>query len=612
MTVPEDGLLGHWTGEVKPGGRVYDRSPEGNHGVYGPAAKWVWFTNPRAVRYVGEYDRTHVGYLGGSTGRDPVVGTYDHDTGRFAETVLASDVSNNDHVGPAIWARSDGHLVALWSLHNGPWLRYRMTETPEDPSSFGPVREFEGAGICYPNPVQPGADPDPEDPIYLFYRDRTGTGDGHPYYRVSTDGGETFENPTRLITAPDGHFSVYWMAAQRDGEVHLFFTDAEGGGTGPKWDVSYARFDAGALSTASGETIATPADLPVRVDDLEVLYDASEPATPSPWIWDSGVDAEGNPAAVYATFPTTQSHEYRYVRRVDGEWRDRKLVDAGRYVGVDPNTGYYASGAAMPEHDPDVVYAAVERGGQAQLRRFETGDRGETFAGETVTTRATADQLRPVAVRNGSPECPVVWIAGAYNSLDASQTVLRGPPGDLATGGPLVGDGSEGVSLGVDCYDAAVFGRGLTIAAAFETDDPGTRQCLLDFGGALELWLADGEPGTATLSLAGDGARESEDAVSLTCDGVTGDGTHVAVASWDGESASLTLDGPTQSSNQGGDEVTTAVAGPLALGGTPAGWTLGKPRHLDGPGVVGTLCGVTLYNRALEDGEANRLRDALR
>jgi hypothetical protein len=607
--VPEEGLLGHWTGEVKPGGRVYDRSPESNDGVYGPAAKWVWFTNPRAVRYVGEHDRTYVGYLGGPTGQDPVVGTYDHDAGRFDETVLASDVSNNDHVGPAVWARSDGHLVALWSLHNGPWLRYRITRNAEDPSSFGPVREFDGAGICYPNPVQPGNDP--ESPIYLFYRDRTGTGDGHPYYRVSTDGGETFDDPTRMITAPEGHFSVYWMAAQRDGDVHLFFTDAEGGGTGPKWDVSYARFDAGTLSTAAGETIATPADLPIRVDDLETLYDAREPDTPDPWIWDSGVDADGNPAAVYATFSTTQSHEYRYVRRVDGEWRDRKLVDAGRYVGVDPNTGYYASGAAMPEHDPDVVYAAVERGGRALLQRFETTNAGETFAGETVTTHATADQLRPVAVRNGSPEFPVAWVAGAYNSLDASQTVLRGPPGDLATGSPLVGDGSRGVSLGVDCYDAAVFGRGLTVAAAFETDDPGTRQCLLDFGGAVELWLADGKPGTVTLALAGDGSDESDDAASLPCKGVTAGVTQVAVASWDGETASLTLDGATASSSPNTDEASAAI-GPLALGGEPAGWSLGKPRHLDGPGIVGRIEAVSLYNRPLARDELQRLCDAVR
>jgi len=592
--IPQDGLLGYWPGTVAPGGRLYDRSPEDNHGSYGPSAKWVWFTNPRAVRHVGNHDRTYIGYLGGSTGRDVVLGTYDHDTGRFGETTLASDVSDNDHVGPAVFVRSDGHLLALWSKHNGPWMRYRLTRSPEDPDSFGPVREFDGAGLCYPNPVQPGDAP--EDPIYLFYRDRTGTGDGHPYYRVSTDGGETFEEPTRMITAPEGHFSVYWMAAERDGQVHLFFTDAEGGGTGPKWDVSYACFDAGTLSTADGETIATEADLPIRVDDLEILYDASDPDTPAPWIWDSGVDVNGNPATVYATFPTTQSHTYRYVRRVDGEWYDRHLVDAGRYVGAHPETGYYASGLAMPEHDPDVVYGAVERGGQAVLRRFETTDAGETFAAETVTTHATGDQLRPVVPRNRSPEVPVVWIAGAYNHLDASQTVLRGPPGDLATGGPVTGEGSRGASIGIDCYRSAVFRRGLTVAAAFDTDEPDTRQGLLDFGGAIQLWIADGEPGTVTFALDGHG-----DAASLTCDGVTTGASHVVLASWDGDTARLLLDG---------DEETTSFDG-LPAHEERQGWTIGKPRHFDGPGIVGTLGGVALYNRTLDGNDAEQLAAAL-
>lgn len=47
------GLLGHWT-DVSPGGIVRDRSLEGNHGNYGIDARWVRFTNLRAIRHVGE------------------------------------------------------------------------------------------------------------------------------------------------------------------------------------------------------------------------------------------------------------------------------------------------------------------------------------------------------------------------------------------------------------------------------------------------------------------------------------------------------------------------------------------------------------------------------
>jgi len=54
-----------------------------------------------------------VDYLGGATGRDIVVGTYGHDADRFRETTLAEDVSTDDHVGPAVFPRNDGHLRVL-------------------------------------------------------------------------------------------------------------------------------------------------------------------------------------------------------------------------------------------------------------------------------------------------------------------------------------------------------------------------------------------------------------------------------------------------------------------------------------------------------------------
>jgi hypothetical protein len=54
------GLLGHWSGGPSPDGIVRDRSPEGNHGNFGLDARWIWFTNPRALRHVGESDRTYL------------------------------------------------------------------------------------------------------------------------------------------------------------------------------------------------------------------------------------------------------------------------------------------------------------------------------------------------------------------------------------------------------------------------------------------------------------------------------------------------------------------------------------------------------------------------
>jgi hypothetical protein len=593
--IPSRGLLAHWVDTEAPAGRLYDRSPEDNHGAYGPTAKWVWFTNPRAIRHVGSHDRTYVGYLGGTTGRDIVVGTYDHDTRTYVETTLATDVSPDDHVGPAVFARNDGHLIALWSEHDGPWIKYRITDDPEDADTFGPVHHLDGEALCYPNPVQPGDEPGA--PLYLFYRDRAGTGDGHPYYRVSLDGGASFSDPTRMVTAPEGHYSVYWMAAERDGEVHLFFTDAEGPSTGQKWNVAYAQFDDGTLTRSDGGTIAEASDLPIAPDDLEVIYDCSESDKHDAWIWDSGVDADGHPAVAYVTFPSAHEHTYWHARYDGEEWIHRKIVEAGRYVGADPVTGYFAGGMAMPTQDPDVVYASVTEGGNAVLKRFELGGYGREFTSETITTRAVSDNFRPVVPENRSADVPVVWLAGAYNHLDGSQTSLRGVPGRITSGGPLRFDGHRGVSLGIDCYGADVFERGLTIAVAFEPRSLDRPRTVLDFGGSIRLRVGDDGQDAVTATLKG-----TSGSARCNLNGVVPDQKYCAVCWWDGDTVRLSLQE---------EKAATDFDERLALDEQRSGWAIGKPGHFDGVGFDGKIRRVALYNRPLSTDERERLRNGI-
>lgn len=68
----------------------------------------------------------------------------------------------------------------------------------------------------------------------------------------------------------------------------------------------------GTFYEADGTVIGTESALPIRVQDLETVYDAAEPSNHDAWIWDCGVDADGNPAVVYTTFPSSLAHEYRY------------------------------------------------------------------------------------------------------------------------------------------------------------------------------------------------------------------------------------------------------------------------------------------------------------
>lgn len=593
---PARGLLGYWPGDISPGGRVRDHSPEENHGIYGRDARWVWFTNPRAVRHVGDHDRTYVGYVGGPTGRDVCVGVYDHDTGSFETTVVEPDVSRNDHTTPAVLARNDGHLLVCWSRHDGESMRSLVSTDPEDISTFETTATHEGAAVCYPNPIQIGTDRG--SPIYLFYRDRAGTGDGHVYYRRSEDGGHSWSEDERLVTAPAGHFSVYFVAAERNGCIHLFFTDAEGGSTTPKRHVLYGRLEDNTFFEADGSVIAAETQVPLSTDDLEVVYDSTAPDNHFCWIWDAGVDEGGNPAVVYATFPSSLAHEYRYARWTGERWVDRFLIDAGEYLGADAATRYYSGGIAIDERDPDTVYASVRRGGRFVLKRLETDNLGRTFAADTITDRAAGDHMRPVVPSNATEEVPVLWNAGAYNNFDSSQTTLQGVPVDPPATGCLAGHGERGVSLGIDLYGAGAFDAGLSVSLAFETTDPSAEQTLADFGGGIEL--AVGDPNELRFSLA-DGAGAS---TTVAWDGVAADTEYFVEGAWDGRNE-LTL------FVEDTVEETARFEGPVGFDADRRGWTLMKRSLLEDAGLRGRLRSVRLYNRPLSDTERARLASSV-
>lgn len=245
----------------------------------------------------------------------------------------------------------------------------------------------------------------------------------------------------------------------------------------------------------------------------------------------------------------------------------------------------------MPTHNPDVVYASVTRGKYAAVERLETDDGGRTFATETVSDRAVADNFRPVVPENAHPDTPVVWIAGAYNDLDGSQTVLRGLPSDVP-GTELTGTGQHGVSLGIDLYDEAVFANGLTVVATVRATSDSSTGTMVDCGGAIELGVPANDPGIVSFRLNG-----STDSVRLTTDGFSTD-QHTLVGTWDGEQIKLAVDGSIEADTSFEDPVSFADG---------RGWTLMKPHHFVGDGFEGSLDKVAIYDRALEETERARM-----
>ncbi|MFU8868941.1 BNR-4 repeat-containing protein [Natronococcus sp.] len=593
---PRDGLLGYWPAGRTHRATVWDESPRANHGRYGYDARWIWFTNPRAVRYVGERDRTYVGYLGGPTGTDIQLGAFDHDAGGFERVTLESSFSADDHTSPSVLVDRDGRVLVFWSEHNGGSIRHRRSRVPESLDSFGPLRTIDQECVTYPNPVR--LDGRPGTPIYLLYRDRTVTtdatddpygymGDGHVYYRRSVDGGDSWSEQTRLVTAPEGHYGTYFVHAATDETIHLFFTDAERGGDAPKHHVLYAAFEDGRLRAADGEPIATESELPVTVSDLERVYDSAPPDGEDAWVWDASVGESGEPAVVYATFPSTLAHTYRYARWDDdaGTWRDHHLRDAGGYVEAAGVEGHYSAGVALDPDDPTVAYACVSSEGYRGVERLETDTGGRSWSVRPVCADPVGTPIRPVVPANASEDCPALWLEGAYESMHGSQTVLRGLPTDGTDDG-INPDGERGVTLGLDLVDERAVRDGVSVSALVRTRDVDRSQTILQFGEGIRLDVERETSGTLEFALAG----ETSTAVASWND-LAADEEQFVEGVWNPDDGTMRLrvDGTVV------DEA--SFGGPIAFDGPNASWTLARDAYLLGNGLVGTLREVRLYGR---------------
>lgn len=590
---PERTLLAHWPLATGPNGRVREEV-SGNDGRYGIDARWIWFTDPRAIRYVGQRDRTYLGYLGGPTGGDIRIAAFDHATDTLERTTLASSFSTDDHTNPSVLVSKSGTVHVFWTGHNGDAIFHARSYQPESIEAFEPPSRLEQYLVTYPNPVElPGKR---DELLYLFYRDRTRTrdatndeygymGDGHVYVRQSIDGGVSWSEQMRLVTAPEGHYGAYFVHASSRDVIHLFVTDAERGGDAPKWDVRHARFTGNRLEAADGTAIAASDECPVPVADLELVYDSATDNGEYAWVWDAAVDERGEPAVVYATFPSPNAHRYRYARwnADEGHWLDVHLREAGGFIEEAGVERHYSAGVALDPDDPDVTYVCVAGENERTVERLETTTGGRSWRSQTVRSDPVGTPMRPVVPANASPDLPVLWLEGEYEGMHASQTVLCGVP-TTGRSDRLRTDGDAGITIGLDCFPERAFDSGVSVSAVVSTAAPHEPQTILQFGDGIRLDIARNTAASLEWTLS-DGDEE----VTASYADVDANQRYAVEGHWsptDGL-ARLSVDGDAVDEHP--------FEGPIAFDGPNASWTLAKDAYLLENGLRGELEDVRLH-----------------
>jgi len=400
-----------------------DGLPGESYGLLAPDAAWSWFGGPRAVFMEGEHRRTYVGFAT-STG-DVTLAQFDHGSRQTVTTIVKEQLQPDDHASPALLARPDNRLMVFYCGHRGRWMIYRTSAVAEDITSWGAERGASGhtsefAGYTYPNAALLEGEGGRR---YVFWR-----GEGHLPMFASAEPARSWDAATVLIESA-GSKPFIKTASDGRSTIHLAFSDGHPG-TEPANSIHYLRYSSGEFRRADGTLVGTVEDLPLKLEDADLVYDAAATGVRS-WLWDIAFDSSGNPVIAYAAFPGEDDHRYRYARWNGTEWVDSEITPAGAWFlaaerqnrRFDP---YQSGGLALDHTDPAVVYLSRPVNGVFEIERWTTTDGGGSWVSEAVTSGSASDNVRPVVPLDHALDGPgLIWMNGSYLDYTSYSTSLR-------------------------------------------------------------------------------------------------------------------------------------------------------------------------------------------
>lgn len=359
--------------------------------------------------------QTIVGWT--SSDGDIGVSAYDQESGDTQSTVLDPAFEVDDHSSPAIFVRDDDRLVLFWTEHNTQTIYWKISETPSDVSSFGPLKSFDTASaVNYPQPV-------PWDGgIRLYYR--YGSGDSSVWaYRDSTDGASSFG--ARQTLFDDASESWNYIHPYVDSnKLHFAMGDHRMETPG----IYHWYLEDGTYYESGGTEIQSASSAITAVSDVTTVYDGGASGNNPPKQYDLQTDSNGNPVVVFTEHVETGSGGG------DGDYRARWAKwDGSQWVvgaeitamgGAMPENHYYEGGLSLDSQDPTTVYVSVEQDSRNyQIQEWTTNDGGSTWSkvrdrsrGVGTITNPTK-RGRPISPRDHDGSVSVLWFEGKYGGF---------------------------------------------------------------------------------------------------------------------------------------------------------------------------------------------------
>ncbi len=405
---------------------------------------WSWFMDERAVVHAG---KLVVGSVR-STDRGMTEGrglpgwgnieltVHDLATGRTRVVVLHEQLQQDDHNGPALHALADDRLLAVYTKHAVERKVYWRVSEPNDPLTWGPVREFESPGqdagyagdnVTYSNLFQPASE---GGRLYNFFRSL-----GHQQsYMVSDDQAESWRYAGRFLCGHSGYAPYFKYTTDHQDTIYFVGTEDH-----PReFDNSvYAGFiRGGRIHQSDGVPYAPLSTTETKSGDIWDLTCVfrGDPDNVA-WVSDLHLDRDGHPVCVFSVqkdgrgLPPKQGgfdHRFHYARFDGTRWHQHEVCFAGTrlYPFEDDYTGLIT----LDPQDTDVVFVSTDAHPQTgeplvsaadgerhrELFRGVTRDGGESWAWQPVTRDSDADNLRPIVPVWDDPRTALVWMRGTY------------------------------------------------------------------------------------------------------------------------------------------------------------------------------------------------------
>ncbi|MEY4938330.1 MAG: hypothetical protein RIQ93_65 [Verrucomicrobiota bacterium] len=339
----------------------------------------------------------------------------------------------DDHNCPALLARPDGRVLAVYSQHGrDEKLLHRLSSAAGTFSGWEDELVFAlpaSARVTFPNLLYLSAENDGRGRLLNFFRGLERK--NMPSWSYSDDGGLSWNAGTIVIDLPSKDVPYVKFAGNGRDTIHLAFTDGHRVSYGN--GVHHVFYRDGFLHTSDGRRIRSLREGLKRADEATGIFQANQESVTM--ISDLRLDADGNPHVVYSVQKDTGSlrprrpigadHRYRYARWTGSQWQDREIAFAGGEVHAvedDDCTGLitldpqdvsvvYVSSNADPATGAPLLSAADGKR-HWELFQGRTPDGGVTWTWTALTRDSTHDNIRPVAPTGMTRGSAVLWLRG--------------------------------------------------------------------------------------------------------------------------------------------------------------------------------------------------------